>query len=115
VLGPLLFSTHFAGEFEEVKVYFLLASGLVLLGLLAYDLVTRPPGRVRPDLVLAGFALFALSAVVSTLFSLNPHTSWRGCVNLPAGLPVILASVVLFVAARRACASFGAGTRLLAV
>jgi O-antigen ligase/tetratricopeptide (TPR) repeat protein len=114
---PLLFSTATAEAFEENKAALLTLTATLLaaLGLGAGGLrgivrVFRHP----PDLLALGFALLALSAVLSTFISISPRTSWRGAPDSHAGLRTILGYLVLFVAARILAPRVAEGRGLLA-
>jgi O-antigen ligase/tetratricopeptide (TPR) repeat protein len=115
-LSPLLFTRQTVEEFEYPKFLLLLTTAL-LLGMLgawrgiawsgkrwqnpmcelriaalgALTALVRNPIRL-------GIGLFLLSALASTLTSVNPLTSWRGTPESYGGLQTILASTVLFIA-----------------
>src|SRR5438128_956735 len=92
VLSPLVFATATADVFEENKAALLTLTALTLAALTLATSFGKwgahavgiglliPSGAcgLRRDLVLAGFCLCALSAVVSTVTSVSPLTSWRG-------------------------------------
>ena len=112
VAVPLLFSTATIEGFEDLKAAALILTALAFaaLGLVAMMYAkVRPLALLRQPLVL-GVLLFALSAIVSAVFSISPRTSWRGAIESRSGLMTILGYVVLFFAARR----LGGGRRLLA-
>jgi O-antigen ligase/tetratricopeptide (TPR) repeat protein len=113
-LSPLLFARHTADVFEEPKVAFLSLTALVLLGVAASALLGGQRLRLSwRDPVLLSVLLCTVSALVSTLASMSPHTSWRGAADSQAGLWTILGYLVLFLATRTACNTFADGRRLL--
>jgi O-antigen ligase/tetratricopeptide (TPR) repeat protein len=67
----------------------------------------------RADLLTLGFLLLIASAAISTLTSLSPRTSWRGCEDSHAGLRTLLGYLVLFLATRAVCPDMAAGRRVL--
>src|SRR5438132_4983437 len=111
VAAPLLFSTATVENFEDAKAAALSLTALALaaLGLAGLSAGVGPRALLRRPLVV-GVLLFALSALVSTVFSISPETSWRGAFESHGGLTTILGCVVLFFAAQH----LGHGRRLLA-
>jgi O-antigen ligase/tetratricopeptide (TPR) repeat protein len=135
-LSPLLFCRYTADVFEENKVAWLSLTAILLLGIGASAWARG--GRQRPvtnnrkltpsarripwkrlldipwrDPVLFAVLLYVASAAVSTLNSVNPHTSWRGAVDSSAGLWTVLGYLILFLATRRVCGTITDGRRLL--
>src|SRR5260370_14853652 len=108
---PLLFSTATVEGFEDLKAAALSTTAITFaalgLGAMMYAKV-RPQAVIREPLV-HGVLLFAVSAIVSTIISVSPRTSWRGAFESHGGLTTILGYVVLFFAARH----LGSGRRLL--
>jgi tetratricopeptide (TPR) repeat protein len=112
VAAPLVFSTNAVETFEDIKqtLLTLTALALIVLGAVKFSSPSRLGGHsLRQPLVL-GVVLFLLSAVLSTVFSLSPLTSWRGAFESHGGLTTISGYAVLFFAVRQ----FGSGRRLLA-
>jgi O-antigen ligase len=114
VLSPLLFCRGTLDSFEENKVALLTltAVSLAALGVSAW-MARRAEFPVRLDLVTLGFLLFASSAILSTMGSISPRTSWRGAAESHAGLLTVLGYVVLFLATRTLCQTVADGRRLL--
>src|SRR4051794_10344760 len=90
-LSPLLFwrATTEVFEFNKVVLLVAVAAGLVALGVPAFLTILDDIRRGRnsaslrsvvwgQDPLSAGVLLFVLSAALSTAFSVNPLTSWRG-------------------------------------
>jgi O-antigen ligase/tetratricopeptide (TPR) repeat protein len=111
VAAPLLFSTVLVENFEDAKSAALSLTVLALaaLGVAGLSVNESPRELLRRPLIL-GVLLFALSAILSTVSSISPLTSWRGATESYGGLTTILGYVVLFFAARQ----FGGGRRALA-
>jgi O-antigen ligase len=124
-LSPLLFSSHTLETFEYPKAQLLLLAALLLgaIGLSAAieqvsvkDLKQRCLSWLR---ILAGnpmhlgVGLFLVSALLSTIASASPHTSWYGHPESHAGLRTIFAGVALFVATFAVCRSRSAVRWLL--
>jgi putative inorganic carbon (HCO3(-)) transporter len=65
------------------------------------------------DPITLAILFFTTSAIVSTVFSINPHTSWRGAPDSHAGLVTILGGLVLFLTTRKLYGSLQEGRRLL--
>lgn len=125
-LSPVLFSRETIEIFEYNKVALLMLTAIALgaLGLSALTLqlaarlpltaLLGPVRRVFRDPIALGILLFTASATVSTIYSLSPRTSWRGCHESYAGLMTILAYTVLFFGTRALCRTPADGRRLLA-
>src|SRR5262249_53538209 len=62
---------------------------------------------------LLGALMLASSAIVSTVTSVSPHTSWRGAPESHAGLKTVLGYLAVFLAARAVCPRVADGRRLL--
>src|SRR5437763_9647568 len=79
VAAPLLFSTALVENFEDAKAAALSLTALALaaLGAAGLSVNGNPRELLRRPLAL-GVALFAASALLSTVFSISPLTSWRG-------------------------------------
>ena len=101
-LSPLVFSRETIEAFEYNKVALLLAAAIVL-GALAPRALALGPGRLARDPLGLGVALFAASAVVSTLASISPWTSVLGAHESYFGLTTLLGYAVLFFATRALC------------
>jgi len=117
VLCPLIFSQATVEVFEYNKTVLLMVVALLLAGLLlprlpAPDEIHQGMQRWRRDPLLLGMLLFLLSALLSTVFSISPRTSWRGAPDSHAGLKTLLAYGVLFLVTR-ACIATGRGARWL--
>jgi O-antigen ligase/tetratricopeptide (TPR) repeat protein len=125
--SPLVFSRYTVDVFEENKVAWLTLTAILLLGIGASTWVSesRPTPSARQDSfrrrfgmswrdpVLFAVLLCAASAIISTLNSLSPHTSWRGAADSSAGLWTVLGYLVLFLATRIVCRTVADGCRLL--
>jgi O-antigen ligase len=110
-LSPVLFSGATLEPFDYPKSVLLQVVALVAL---AWTVTSRPPlRRLRPDPLAAGFLLFGISAVLSTVFSISRRTSISGEAESYASLPVLLSGVALFLATRLACDSWHSGRGLL--
>src|SRR5207248_3306769 len=70
---------------------------------------------LREDWLTLGVVLFALSAAVSTCYSVSPLLSWRGDHFSWLGLRTVLAYVVLFFATRQVFRTTGDSLPLLVV
>src|SRR5437870_7183356 len=103
---PVLFSTHTLENFEYPKSMWLRAWVLCFLVPLLVKACSHVPSFRRllalckTDLMTVGVLLFAASALVSTLTSLNGRISWWGEHTSYAGLATILAYVGVFFVAR---------------
>ncbi|MCI0464373.1 MAG: O-antigen ligase family protein [Gemmataceae bacterium] len=123
LLAPLLFSRTTLGAFEYPKAA-LLSAVFVLLCAIGLIALLRPRAKSlgttlagpwyavwrRP--LLLGVWLCVLSAVVSTITSINPVLSIRGAHESHAGLITVLGYAALFFATRALCRSH-ADARLL--
>ena len=108
LLSPLIFSTRTVEAFETSKVGLLLATALLLgaLGItsqLRRTTIVDALRSLREDWLALGFVLLAVSAFVSTIFSVSPLLSWRGDHVGEFGLRTVLAYLVLFFATRHVC------------
>jgi O-antigen ligase/tetratricopeptide (TPR) repeat protein len=117
VLCPLIFCQATVEVFEYNKTALLMVVALLLAGLLlpwlpAVDELRQGMQRCWRDPLLLGLLLFLLSALLSTIFSISPRTSWRGAPDSHAGLKTLLAYGVLFLVTR-GCISTGKGARWL--
>jgi len=103
-LSPLLFSVSTHEAFEFPKLLLLIATcaivGTLVLSRPTGALGTRSPAeghrRGWRDPVVVGLAWLAVSGLVSTASSVSVWTSLAGEENSFAGLPTLLAYVVLF-------------------
>src|SRR5262245_54802775 len=112
ILAPLLFSSSTLGAFEFPKIMLLTATAIFALALGVCALVRpRDPApaaegspssafAVRRKPLSVGFALFLLSAAVSTAASISPLTSLLGTHESHAGLWTIAVYTMLFFAVR---------------
>lgn len=104
-LTPVLFLYRSVESFESVKTAFVQLSALALLGLglsacgSRQSLTKRWRELVGCPVSLAVVA-GCLTALVATVTSLAPRTSWQGFPGSHAGLPSVLALAVLFFASR---------------
>src|SRR5262249_23728162 len=120
VLAPLIFSTATLEVAEYPKVT-LLQGVALLLGALGLSAWTRDPrtwlrrasGLLRDPLAV-GVLLFFGPAVISTITSISPLTSFRGEHENYAGLTTIGAYAILFFATRALCRHGADSQRLLA-
>jgi len=129
VLSPLVFSRFTVEPFESNKLAALLTTA-ILLGALGLCVLagrwlspssgatfwTEAPRRLAGlarEPVGLGFLLFLFSAIVSTVSSVSPQTSFQGAHESPAGLLTVLGYTVVFFATRALCCSPDDGRRLL--
>ena len=108
VLAPLVFSRVTTESFELPKYLLLLATATFMggLGLAGFwpsrssSSPGRPGGwrRLLEDPVGAAALLFAFSALLSTVTSISPLTSWAGAHESFAGLTTVAGYAVLFFA-----------------
>lgn len=109
--SPLLFSAATLEPFDYPKSVLLQVVALVAL---AWTLTSRPRLKADPaDPLAAGFLLFGISALLSTMFSISPRTSLSGEAESYASLPALLSVVTLFFVTRGACGSWREGRGLL--
>jgi O-antigen ligase len=117
-LLPVVFTRGALENFEFPKTELMLLIALLMLawwtaGELARVLAAGPTrwiaglpsrafGAARSDPAGAGILLFLLSAVASTLTSINPRISLHGAAESYAGLPVALATASVYFASRAA-------------
>ena len=121
-LSPLLFSVSTHEAFEFPKLLLLIATcaivGTLVLSRPTGALGTRSPAeghrRGWRDPVVVGLAWLAVSGLVSTASSVSVWTSLAGEENSFAGLPTLLAYVVLFSLTRGLIRTTGEARRLLA-
>lgn len=118
VLVPLALCPTTVDPFEQAKAALLTAGSVVLVGLGLAGGAFRGESlrrlRLVRDPLLSGFVLLTISAIVSTVFSLSPRTSWRGAVDSNAGLQTVLGYLVVFLATRASCRTPADARRLLA-
>jgi O-antigen ligase/tetratricopeptide (TPR) repeat protein len=104
LVAPLAFSQSTVEGFEFVKYLVLVLTALCMLALAAFALPKLTwidvRNEFRQPLVLAA-AAFLASALLSTIFSVSPHTSLYGHYENFEGLVTLLSYFVLFLAARR--------------
>ncbi len=109
LLSPLVFCRSSLDVFEYNKVALLLLTALVLAGLGAATALGRlgrlaagakRAVRLGRDPIAVGFVLYLASAILSTVGSLSPRTSWYGAEESFSGLPTVLGYTVLFFATR---------------
>src|SRR5262244_1381740 len=113
LLSPLVFCRATTEAFESNKVLLLVSVATVLVALgfpaLIKFLTATWHGQrcgwnggilAAPDLSSAGVLLFVLSGTLSTMFSISPHTSWRGGHDSYAGLVTVVGYAVLFFSTR---------------
>lgn len=124
-LSPLIFSTRTVEAFEFPKVMLLVAGAVVMSTAAAALALERwaQGGRgavaaqalasVRGEPLTWGVLLYLLSAVLSTLTSLSPRTSFWGANESFFGLVTVAAYVVLFFAVRALCRHAGHARALL--
>ncbi len=112
-LSPVFFHHATIEPFDYPKSLLLqLAAGILLGASIAG--ARRDPGIVWPrDPAAVGVLLFGASAILSTVFSISPFTSMAGAPDSFAGLPTLLALVVIFFAVRAACPTWIDARRLL--
>src|SRR4051794_18931868 len=105
LLVPLVFSTHTVEAFEANKIALLLTTAVLVGALALWSWLPRFDAlpSLRDDWISLGFVLLALSALVSTIFSVSPLLSWRGDHANGFGLRTVLAYLVLFFATRHVC------------
>jgi O-antigen ligase/tetratricopeptide (TPR) repeat protein len=122
LLSPLLFCRGTLDSFEENKIALLTLTALTLAALGLTIWIERSAlgaprfsSLARLDPVTWGILLFAGSALLSTVCSVSPRTSWRGAVESHAGLVTALGYLVLFLATRVLCRTVTDGRRLLTV
>jgi O-antigen ligase/tetratricopeptide (TPR) repeat protein len=95
--APLVFTSATLEAFETPK---LAITQLGTLALLALGLIARRrPIRFREPILIAA-CCFVLSALVSTITSISPRTSFFGGIESLAGLTTVLSYLVLLLAAR---------------
>lgn len=121
-LSPVLFSAATLEPFDYPKSLLLQLAGAMAAAWMVAALIsnranatpsTTPNRRPWNDPLAMGFALFGVSAVLSTAFSISPRTSLAGAADSFAGLPTLLSGVVLFFVTRQACGSWADGQKLL--
>src|SRR5262249_50220860 len=106
---PCVFTGRTLDAFESPKVALLQLGGLALLTVsLSARAALRPAGAVE----LAVVAL-VVSAIVSTVFSVSPRTSFFGAIESHAGLNTVLALAIAFAAARRFVPDLESAKRLM--
>ena len=125
---PVLFSTFTLENFEYPKAMWLRAAALcflaptlvIVVSRLAqarlggmHDLRNRLLHALKNELMSVGVLLFLLSALLSTLFSVNPQISWWGEHTSYAGFVTIAAHVVVYFAARTLANGMATVERLL--
>jgi O-antigen ligase/Tfp pilus assembly protein PilF len=110
LLSPLLFHPESLEVFEYNKVALLRGAGIVLLGLGLAAWIARPWSAVRASLgpvvrdpIVWGIVLFLLSAILSTITSISPRTSFWGAHESYAGLFTVFAYTVLFFGTMLLC------------
>jgi O-antigen ligase len=123
-LSPVVFSRATLESFEYPKLALLLGVAIVLataalpslVGIGWNGIVRRARERMtalwRSPIAL-GIALLLLSAVVSTVTSVSPRTSFWGAHQSHGGLLTVLAYLVLFFGTREACPQIADFRRLL--
>src|SRR5258708_3638919 len=101
VLSPLVFCTAIPDPFETPKFLLMTATAVALAALTGSAWLQRPWRlRLRPDAAAVGALVFLASAVVSTVASVSPHTSWRGAPESCAGLQTVLGYAALYFGVR---------------
>ncbi|HEX8923605.1 MAG TPA: O-antigen ligase family protein [Patescibacteria group bacterium] len=95
---PLIFTSFNSELFELPKMYFVYAAALVILGLHLINVFRRGAPLVRRHFLLIPLSFFLLSQIVSTVFSVDPHTSVFGYYSrLNGGLLSLIAYLILFL------------------
>ncbi len=113
-ISPVFFHHATIEPFDYPKSLLLQLTAGILLGASIAGGPRRPlvAARLR-DPVSIGVVLFTASAILSTLFSISPLMSMAGAPESFAGLPTLLALVVVFFAVRAACPTWIDARRLL--
>lgn len=113
-LSPVFFHHATIEPFDYPKSLLLQLTAGILLGASIAGGARPALAAVGPrDPAAVGVLLFAASAILSTLFSISPFTSMAGAPDSFAGLPTLLALVVVFFAVRAACPTWIDARRLL--
>lgn len=123
MLCPLLFLHETLDVFEFNKVLLLILVATVSGALVLSSLITRwlRHDCIRQDLrelwrdpIAIGMVFLWISSVLSTVFSINPHTSIHGVHGSDSGLVTMSAYLLLFFAIRAFFTSMSEAQRLLA-
>ena len=100
LIVPLVFTSATLEAFETPKLAILQLGALALLalGLIA----SRPPISFREPIPIAACG-FVLSALISTVTSISPRTSFFGGIESLAGLTTVLSYLIVLLAVRLIC------------
>ncbi len=112
-LSPIFFHHATIEPFDYPKSLLLQLTAGVLLGASMAGARRSPSTAWSRDPAALGVIVFAASAILSTVFSTSPLTSMAGAPESFAGLPTLLALVVIFFAVRAACPTWIDARRLL--
>jgi tetratricopeptide (TPR) repeat protein len=122
LLSPLIFDGRSSNAFEYPKIAWLTLTALLLLsGGTAWWVATEKKSRIElfqwKDLFSEwtglGLLLFFVSAVCSTVLSINWRTSLYGEYDSSAGLITIFSYTLLFIGTRMLCRESGSCRKLL--